>query len=174
MTTAHVPEYQVIEDARRQFALYGDEPIQPELPEDLEALWHMKNNLASILQAAKAVKVEVEAAMAAQLAPGEAVRLGDEIHQVKTSYRRKVKDKQAFWEFVAQLPTNSVALLFNPDTVRVTGLRAAAASQGISEEAIEDTFFEMIWGVPGLQSKPIDRSAEWTKALQHGERRTRG
>lgn len=137
------------------------EPITDpeELPDDLDDLLALANNLREIASVANTLRKEVEAKAATVLGPGKWYQYGDAAYTWNHSYRWKAHERAVenlIRNAAAQDP-DLVTGLFNPNSIRKTAIGKVARALGMDPEVAVGSILYKEWSKePGLRSKPID------------------
>lgn len=140
----------------------SDEPVtEPdELPDDLNDLLALANALDELAKAAATVKREVEAKAAQTLGPGKWHEYGAQKVRWGHSYSWKAEPEavERMIAHAARVDPTLILDLFNPNSIRKTGVERVAAKLDMDPEAAVKTLLYKKWSSePGLQWKPVDQ-----------------
>lgn len=130
--------------------------------------------LNRLVRAAKAVKVLVDQAIIADIEEHGPIRLGDDLLRVAPKRTVRVLDQRRLIGWLHEmggLQAVSAAIRVDGAAVRLTVLRVLADEQGISRDAIEDTFLTVDHDEQRVEILPISRAPQWAQRLGEGERR---
>ena len=134
--------------------------VEDELPDDLDELLALSNAMTEIVSVAYQLRNEIDAKAATKLGAGKWYEYGEQ--QVRWSHGWSWKaDKEAVERFLldlAERAPHALVDLFNPNSIRKTGVEKAAGALGLDPETVVDTLLYRKWkDEPGLQWKPLDK-----------------
>ncbi len=132
-----------------------------ELPDDLDALLHLRSLLIEIGQALRALRQVTDEKVGSVLGPGKKYEYGEGKSTLIVTWRHGYKWKpildaaEPFVTSVVSQDPEAVHLLFPMSSIRKTGVEKAAHLIGVDPDALVSTVLEKVWDkAPRVQVKP--------------------
>lgn len=132
----------------------------------LENLCLLLGFVERVGEAQRAVKKQLQAAIARELGEGATYRLGNTIYRAAPSSRFVVDNGAAMMDWLG----DDVREAFNPNYVKVGVLKALAVERGHDAQTIVDSFGHYEQNTDALSVVPIDKARQWEKRLPDGAR----
>lgn len=140
-------------------------PDAADIPDaDLEQLWAWRVEALGVKQASGAVLEAIDTLIAKSL-DGAVARFDDYLIKARPRRTLKVYDAAVLFEFLA----DDVAAAFNPNSVRVSSLKAIAKKRGSDPKAIVDSLVYYEEGEVGLETVPVTKAPKYAAGMEHGE-----
>ena len=148
---------------------WTDDPTALDLADaPVEDLVAAKHTMTQLRVALSKISQHIDRLIAQDVYRNGSIRLGDTVYCPSMTSERRLLPGQgaALVEFLGP----DLGRCVNPNTVRITDVRAVAEERGIDADLIEQTFYEhTILTEPELAPVPVMKR-KWAQQLKDGER----
>jgi len=107
--------------------------------ESIDDLWQMEGAADALIRAATSVRNQIRELMRQDVAEFGPIKLGDTLYRSKRDSKRQIIDGMG--DKLLEWLGDDLRFAVNPNTVRITSVRAIAEERGIDAEVIEDSFY---------------------------------
>ena len=140
--------------------------------ESIDDLWQMEGAADALIRAATSVRNQIRELMRQDVAEFGPIKLGDTLYRSKRDSKRQIIDGMG--DKLLEWLGDDLRFAVNPNTVRITSVRAIAEERGIDAEVIEDSFYVDRDDPDAplvLEKVHQSRGPKYMQAMEHGDRR---